>query len=531
MADRVKLHQLPLENMKVFWRQFEPSDYGKHRECGYVPTAERCVHCDRRIGKAMAQQYSFQLDVLEDDHLTLQVAGGEQVGKSFTGAMKAYRIVMAFLGEYGARAANEVAWLVGQSYEQTAREFEYLKAWFRLTPGLTFTATNKVDPGEIRIAVPNGTFIIKTKSADDSMGSLRMESPVFVLLCEAAICMMDTYTRLRSRVARARADFPGYGAIVMISTFEGSVGWYPTLFSKWQLPATREKENAASFSMPSFSNVFIYKGGENDPEIKAMKADLGENEYKERVLAIPSPPRGRVHSRFDPTVHILPKNAKYDPEVPVLIGIDPGYSGQPSTYAVEVFQRRYLPCENLHYNGIDEIFDWEKENIQICDMATKRFWWKNEIKHGVIDIAGHAHAGANIPAAEVWRKETGLVLQAERVNILPGIQRMDSMLNLCVDPNCGEPVLTLSPNQEGLIAELGGLPHPHDGSSHPYAWATDRVGDTIGKTPADRYNDAVKATTYLFVNQIGYTNTARSRGPIRTKKLPRRSRRRELVRA
>lgn len=256
---RTNLHQFPIDAMqKAIWRDFEPSDYVKHRKCGYVPTGENCHVCGKKLGKPLQDPYNYQLDILEDDHLTCLVAGGEQVGKSFTGAMKAYMILLAFLGEHAngsRRAANEVAWLVGASYEQTSREFEYLKTWLNQTKNLTILkADSKVDPGEIHIQVPGGVFKIKTKSSDDGMAALRMESPVFVLLCEAAICTYDTYTRLRSRVARARADFPGYGAIIMISTFEGSTGWYPTLYSKWQLPANQTRDNAKSFSMPSYSN-------------------------------------------------------------------------------------------------------------------------------------------------------------------------------------------------------------------------------------------------------------------------------------
>ena len=525
VAERVKLRQYPLEDLKVFWRDFEPSDYENHRKCGFIPTGTTCHVCGKTLGKPLAHPYSYQTEVLADDHLTCLIAGGEQVGKSFTGAMKFFRILMGFLGEYSHRAAGEVAWLVGLSYEQTSSEFEYIKAWLKEVQTalpkdvqFSFEASNKIDPGWIRIAVARGTFTIKTKSVDDAAASIRGESPIVTLHCEAAITTHDVYTRLRTRVGRARSDYPGYGAIIMISTFEGSTGWYPILYSQWQLPATMEKENAASYSMPSFSNIFTYKKGEKDPEIQRMKAEVGEDEYKERILAIPSPPKGRVHETFDPTVHVLPQIAKYNPDEDVLIGIDPGYSGQPSSYAVEVVQRRRLPCKRLHYQGIDEIFEWKLTNDKICAIAMTRPWWKAPVKHGVVDVAGTYHAGAQDPVSEVWQKLTGLVLQAEKIDVLPGIRRMDSMLNLCVDSKCGQPVFVLSPNMPGAMAELGGLPHPHDKRVHPYKWATDRTGTVIGHTPNDQYNDATKALTYLFINKLGYTNTERSRKKIRVKK-------------
>lgn len=530
VSERPFLHSLAPSLLETAWRDFEPSDLKEHRNCGYIPTGPACHVCGKKLGKPLSPPYSYQTDVLKDDHLNCLIAGGEQVGKSYTGAMKCYSIICAFLAEHRDRAANEVAWLVGASYEQTAREFEYLKMWLGHTYQVTLhKADNKVDPGEIHIKVPGGLFKIKTKSSDDSMASLRMESPVVALLCEAAITTFDTYTRLRSRVARARADFPGYGAIVMISTFEGSTGWYPDLYAKWQLPSNQKKENAASFSMPSFSNIFIYRKGEKDPEIQAMRTELSEDEYKERILAVPSPPKGRVFDMFDATSHVLPENADYNPRERVLFGVDPGFSGQPSAYAVEVFQPRRLPCGQTHFQGIDEIFEWRLTNDKIVEMAVNRPWWNNEVElKGVIDIAATYHAGSQQPAADVWKHNGNIHMRSQKVNILPGIQRMAGLLNICVDPSCGEPRVVFSPNQKGVIAEFSGLPHPFDNLSHPYRWPTDRTGMVIGKNPEDKYCDGIKATTYLFIEELGW-GALREKNRNAKIKVKKRSRRRELA--
>ena len=514
VAERTRLHQLPRPAMEVLWRKFDASDYTEHRDCGWVPTGTHCHVCQKRLGDPLKQPYSYQSAVLDDDHLTVQVAGGEQVGKSTIGAMKFLQVVMAFLGEHQHRAAGEVAWIVADSYELTSREFTYLQEWLARTP-FKMDVSKGVDPGHITITVPGGVFVIKTRSAKDA-ATLRAESPVAVLVCEAALLTLDAYSRIRSRVARARADFPGYGAIIMASTFEGSIGWYPSVYKKWQQKNAQEKENAVSFSLPSFSNVFIYKGGENDPEILSMKAELGEDEFSERVLAVPSPPRGRVHQAFDITTHVYPEDVPYDREKPVLIGIDPGFSGQPSTYAVEVFQQRNLPCGKKHYWGIDEIFEWKMTTENICQIAMQREWWKNPLKHGVADVAGRQHTPMSPDTnIDIWRKQTGLVLMSEPINILPGIRRMDALLNLCPDPSCGEPVLIFSPVQKGLIAEMGGGPHPHDGLTHVYRWHTDREGQVSQvKVPIDAYNDATKAATYLFINVLGHTITYNQRSKI-----------------
>ena len=516
---RTVLHQMPMDVMRELWKGLDASDWNGHPKCGFVPSGESCHSCGKRLGDPLPFPYSYQDEALEDDHMTCLIAGGEQVGKSTISSMKFLRCVLGFLGEYqsSGRAAGEVAWLVANSYELTSVEFQSLETWIARTP-FKIKASSRVDPGFIEIEVKGGVFTIKTRTANDAQ-TLRAESPIAVLCCEASTMTLDAYTRIRSRVGRSRALFPGYGAIFLASTFEGSLGWYPSLWKRWRQKSAQERENAASFSLPSFSNVFVYKGGEQDPEIQAMKAELGPDEYSERVLAVPAPPSGRVHQSFDASVHIYPEEVPYDPEAPVYIGIDPGYSGQPSTYAVEVFQRRMLPCGRKHYWGIDEIFEWKMTTDNICEVAMQRWWWKNPLKHGVIDIAATQKTAQREESnAEIWRKHTGLVLFNEFINILPGIRRMDSMLNICPDPSCKEPVLALSQRQVGLIAELGGGPHPHDGQTHVYQWPLMRDGSVGSKVPQDRYNDATKASTYLFINLLGFTNISPNSAKIKTKR-------------
>ncbi len=58
----------------------------------------------------------------------------------------------------------------------------------------------------------------------------------------------------------------------------------------------------------------------------------------ERYLAVPSPPSGRVHDRFDSTIHV--KEVEYDPALPVYLGMNPGYSGASSNYAIVVAQKK-----------------------------------------------------------------------------------------------------------------------------------------------------------------------------------------------
>lgn len=481
---------------------------------------------------------SAQLEILDDGHATQLVAGGYRGGKSRTASVKALLATLEFIGRYRERAAGQVAWLVAADYEATRAEFMHpdgslTRDLQAIWPGVEFTS--RVDPGEISIPVPSadgrsiaGVFKIRTRSAFDPT-SIGMESPVWIVLCEAARVSQDVYHRLLSRCSEARRRFPGFGWLHMEGTFEGSLGWYASMWTRWQSAAMQQRDNARSFSLPSHSNTVLYPLGERDPEIAALKRVLPESRFLERHMGVPVPPSGRVHSAFDVGKHV--RSVEYDPDLPVYIGIDPGYSGQPSTYAVEVCQLHRFEHGHRQWRVIDEIAVNRTSMpgftvADVCGMAMSRPWWSNPHKIGVIDIAGTAHAGAQESNAEVWRKVTGMVLMHEKVSILPGIDRFDSCLKL--DEQTGEPGLVIDPSCELLVSELGGGPNPFDGQSHVYRWNTDRAGDVVGKVPRDEFCDGIKALTYLFINVMGYAGNPRGERGLR-RNIAVRSRRRRAA--
>ena len=499
LVTRQTRHRLPKEAREDFWKQLPDSDTENHFGCGWVPTGRFCHACGKPLGPELPDPYVYQEDVILDDHLTKFASGGEQAGKSEGTAMDFTDSVVSFLGEYQSAAGGEVAWIVADSYELTRVEYENTSLWLsHLFPKIK--VSKRVDPGEIIIDIPGSKkpFIIKTRSANDA-NTLRAESPVVVLVGEASLLSFDAYTRLISRVARARRQYPGYGAIIMGSTFEGSVGWLPTLWTKWRSPAVQEGDNVKSMSLPSGSNIFVYKGGMDDEVLLQLRRELPDAAYKERVLAVPSPPSGRVHQSFDPTIHV--QNTKYDPDQPLYLGMDPGYSGASSSYAVEVVQRRYLDCSTDHWWVTHEIFKRQLIAEEVIDVATNREWWANPAKTAVIDIAGASHAGAMESNTELWYRKTGLVLLNQKVNIRPGIDRFETMLKTC--HICHEPLLVFDPSCTGVISELGGGPNPFDGMVHVYSWHKDREGNVASRNPRDEYCDGIKALTYLFMQIRG----------------------------
>ena len=288
------------------------------------------------------------------------VAGGEQAGKSYIASK--YLLSRIWDDQPGG-----IYWLVAADYERTRAEFEYLVADFTELKCLK-DSSKRVDPGHITLT--DGTRI-ETKSAKDPR-TLAMRAPNGILGCEASQLDLETFHRLRGRCA------PKRGWMFLSGTFEGSLGWYPQLFNAW---ASGAEKDSRAYSLPSYTNIHLYPGGAQDPEILRLKDASSDDFFMERIEGKPSPPKGLVFPEFRPDAHIS-EEIKYEPGEPVHIWMDPGYAGG---YAVEVVQ---VIDEQIRV--IDEIYEQGLVTEEIIDIAQSRDWWP-DVKFGVIDIAGTQH--------------------------------------------------------------------------------------------------------------------------------------------
>ena len=417
---------------------------------GFAPTNEQ-----RRI---LDSPYRFTL-----------VAGGEQAGKS----LMASKYLLARFAETEGKG---LFWLVAADYERTRAEFEYLVDDFARL-GILKDASKRVDPGHITLV--DGTRI-ETKSAKDPR-TLAMRAPNGILGCEASQLDLETFYRLRGRCA------PKRGWLFLSGTFEGSLGWYPQMFTAW---ANGADKDARAYSLPSYTNVHLYPGGATDPEILRLRDFSSDDFYMERIEGKPSPPQGLVFPEFRPDAHIA--EAEYEPEVPVHLWMDPGYAG---AYAVEVVQ-----VKGEQIQVIDEIYEQGLVTDEIIDIAMSKPWW-GDVKFGVIDIGGTQHQAMSSPA-EMWLDQAGLYMSSQKVRINEGTERLKGWLKL--DPKTHAPRLVIAPHCHGILSEFGVVPNPFDGQTRAYRWKTDRDGNIVGDTPEDKNNHGVKAVIYGLVDRFGY---------------------------
>jgi len=406
----------------------------------------------------LASSYRFNL-----------VAGGEQAGKSLIAAKY---LLARFLETEG----RGLYWLVAADYERTRAEFTYLAEDFEKL-GVLKEISKRVDPGHITLV--DGT-LIETKSAKDPR-TLAMRAPDGILGCEASQLDMETFFRLRGRCA------PKRGWMFLAGTFEGSLGWYPQMFTAW---ASGAEPEARAYSLPSYTNVHLYPGGAQDPEILRLKAASSDDFFMERIEGKPSPPRGLVFTEFRPDMHI--SDVEYEPREPVHLWMDPGYAG---AYAVEVVQVR-----GEQICVIDEIYEQGLVTDDIIDVARSREWWP-DVKFGVIDIAGTQHQAMSAPT-EAWLDQTGLYLSSQKVKINEGTERLKGWLK--IDARTHSPRIVFSPKCKGVLSEFGAVASPIDGQTRAYRWKVDRDGNIVGDTPEDKNNHGVKALIYGLVDRFGY---------------------------
>jgi hypothetical protein len=417
---------------------------------GYKPSPEQeLVHtCDSRIRL---------------------IAGGERGGKSMVSAMD-------YMGKFW---ENPLLWLIAADYKRTQAEWNYILGSFDKL-GIPYTATKDIDPGHCEVA---GGFVIETKSAVDPR-KIASTAPNMIIACEASQLDYETFLRLRGRLAEKR------GSLLMSGTFESSLGWYPELFNRWGLP---NQDGAKSFSLPTWSNLSIFPGGREDPEILSLERITPKDLFLERYGGIPCPPQGRVLSEFSNAMHVgVGPFYEYDPSLPVMLAVDPGYA---TAYAIEVVQEKQgRPVI------VDEIFERNLVTEEMIKLAKQRPWWGN-VTFGAVDVAATQH-NAMPAVAEVWRKYGDIPLQSQKIAVRDSIERLKTFL--IVNPVNNQPLLGVNAKARGFISECGGCENPITGQTAVWSWKKDRSGNVVGEEPEDSNNHATKAMAYFLVAKYGY---------------------------
>ncbi len=411
---------------------------------------------------------AYQQPIFDDMHRVKLIAGGEGAGKSY---------VTAAIG-LGLYPAWRLAYIVGPKYQSCRPEFDYIADWL--------VTMKECDTGHISAPVSGAAMLktpygctLQTITAEDGPNAITGtgKSPDLIMLVEAGKVPYEIFLACRNRVGRTK------GMLVVSGTFEGSEGWYPEYFQRWQAD---NPEGAISFSLPTWTNTAIYPGGENDPEILALKATNPPDYFQERFGAIPCKPTTLVFPDFEYSKHVAP--CPYwlaDPvalKTPVELAVD---IGSYHAYAILAIQR----IDDRVY-VIDELYERGKTTEQMLLLARERPWWHLWKGRGVIDIAARQRQQGYPAGIEEWRRLTGYVLESNKVGIADGIRRMHGFL---FSPVAAGPRIQFDPRVKNTLWEFA--------KGYKYREVVD--GRPVHEDPIDVNNDAIKALTYYIYAKFG----------------------------
>lgn len=418
----------------------------------------------------------MQLPPLRDcSSRVIQIIGGERGGKSYIGSLEATAWSHGF---------TDLIWFVGPDYEQARPEFENVTTWLQLNGVLRDGNISFPKEGKC-IAETDTSCVIETKTSEE-VRKLASKAPGLVVMCEAGQQGYDTFLKLRGRVAEKR------GLLMMTGTLEEGATWYSDLYRAFQLD---NAFNARSYSVPSWANLGVYPGGENDPEIVALRNVLPKDLFLERHAAIPRKPSYIVFPEFTHLAHVS-EALDYVPELPVFLAIDPGFAG---AYAV-------LACHILGGKcwAFDEIYAVrpDRGTDSIVDACRRHDWWP-KVERIVIDVAARA---ANLTdgksVSSMWQEATmrdkiggerGLYPVGQSVGILDGIDRYRRFLG---NPDKPDSVrLGYHPRCINAIGEH---------ALYRYPKRRTNIIRSETERPVDAHNHAIKAMTYLIVDRYGY---------------------------
>ena len=409
----------------------------------------------------------MQAEFLYDNRRVKQVSGGVRAGKSKSVSRSC---------DWFTCIPGGLIWIVGPDYNQTRNEFRYMMNPYRELGFLIESKTSMPKEGPWAFTIDGGSTV-ETKSAD-ALEKIAGEAPDAILIVEAGQHDGGIFEKSIERALEKNAP------IVFSGTFEGANSWYADQWIAWQGSNTL---NARSYSLPTWSNTYIFPEGQDDPRFKEMRDSIPEEIYMERIEAIPFKPSGLVfRNAFDEHRHVVP--LEYNPHLPLEVTMDPATHTYPILFVQWDEDRVYV---------IDEIF---RNNIITQDIIpiAKAHWLWPKVMGGVVDVASRQRQ-ANYSVIDLWNRYANIDLRSGSVGIQRGIDALT--LRLGNDPH-GVPRLLFSDKLQrrrskrgkasGLLAEFG-----------MYQWGKQHPNSNTKRTPIDAHNDGIKALSYWLVDKYG----------------------------
>ncbi len=435
-------------------------------------------HCRTMMGNTLnPTQEEIASWWFESDSRFCLVLGGERAGKSWLACELALPCIdITKEGEY---------WIVGPDYQQARQEFLYIyKAFKDGVNGLTLVKPDETSM-PVSIASPWSFTTIwgqtfRTRSASD-IQKLASFSVSGVIMAEAAQHIYESFLKLMARVSETG------GFLILSGTLERGLPWYGDMYTRWQ---GANDLDARSFSLPTWSNIEVYPGGEDNPRIKELRAEFPEDLFQERFGAKPARRFGLVIPEYDITKHV--KKLEVNEKLPVELWMDPGQHCYPVLF---------VQCDGLVTNVLDRVYARNRivQDIIPEVMGHPLFKYVDNRNGGIIDNAGKQHQ-ANKSQIELWQEIAGVSLRAHYIRLDDTIQAVRFRLRE-TNP-LHQPLLFFNDHFKNSKTP-DGLAMDVLAEFELWTWPDRGQGRNVPLVPINRNNDAIKAIGYGLVDHYG----------------------------
>ncbi len=241
---------------------------------------------------------------------------------------------------------NKNYWIVAPTYDLGEKEFRVI--WNDLILGQKLGQDKAIrrsyakKQGNMFIQFPWNTRV-EVRSADHPE-NLVGDALDHVIMSEAAKHQKDTWERfVRPALAdkRGGADFP--------TTPEG----YNWLYELWMFGQDNTIPEYASWRFPSWDNLDVYPGGEQDEEIKLLKRTMSPESFAQEIAADFGSFSGKIYPEWDSTVHV--KNVQYNPAWDNYIAFDFGYTNPLAAIEFQISPDDRVYIWREHYKSFTRV--------------------------------------------------------------------------------------------------------------------------------------------------------------------------------
>ncbi len=408
--------------------------------------------------------------------------GGEGSAKSFHAGV--FTVAHIYFDPV-VSSASKLYWVVGADFEDAQKEFRYI---YDFLDQLDYVSgkgmpASKTDQWWLET---KGGQRVETISGYDPTKVAR-EAPYGLVGAEFTRFTREVFDRCVGRINRS-ANQGGWG--FFSGSYESSLGWLPDLVKQVSGPNALKMR---PFKIPTWANLFYYPGGRDDPAILLEEERTSPERFMERFGAEPAPPKGIIFHEFRNQHHVDPL-LEYDPDHPVYLFIDPG----DTIYCVLFVQLIEGECRIL-----EELYVAHWTHDQVVNETKSRIGY-GLVKGITIDVAAKQPHMGNLPALDMWHRDTPFTIDAKFQKIDDTIERV--RVALSQNPVTGRPRLRIHPKCAGIISEMGGGPPPYEDGG---PWL--RIVSSVGYGAPTKKNDhACKALgyglashQYEFIGDIG----------------------------